>query len=229
MAQRLPKFIIIQSNFNHRYLHLEKVNPTAADSLRFDGDYSFGLETRFEVVPATTENGLVHIRSKLNDRFWANMGGPNGWITATSVKPDENRSSQSCTLFQPVYLNSNSNKIVRLLHVHTSYYVSFFMGTNQTNGCLNLISNSQLTDQRDLFTIIDWQSIVMFPDIIRIKGDNGMHLKAFSDGLWIIIMKSLILQILNMRCFQVVTEALPESVQYGNIGSLTIIVVGMGI
>ncbi|KAI3959838.1 hypothetical protein MKW98_029875 [Papaver atlanticum] len=182
MAQRLPKFIIIQSNLNHRYLHLEKVNPTAVDSLRFDGDYSFGLETRFEVVPATTGNGLVHIRSKQSNRFWENMGGPNGWITATAVKPDENQSSQCCTLFQPVYLDSNSNKIVRLLHVHTSYYVAFFMGTNQTNGCLNLISNSQLTDQRDLFTIIDWQSIVMFPYIIRIKGNNGMHLKAFSDG-----------------------------------------------
>ncbi|KAI3964839.1 hypothetical protein MKW92_000490, partial [Papaver armeniacum] len=160
MALQLPNFIIIQSNFNDRYLHFEKENPTAADALRFDGDYSYGLETRFEVVPATTGKGLVHIRSLHNNKFWANSEGHNSWITATAVKPEEDQSSQCCTLFRPVYLDSTSNKIVRLLHVHTSYYVACFMGPNHSNGCLNLISNSQLTDQRDLFTILDWQSIV---------------------------------------------------------------------
>ncbi|KAI3840300.1 hypothetical protein MKW92_008776 [Papaver armeniacum] len=182
MALQLPNFIIIQSNFNHRYLHFEKENPTAADALRFDGDYSYGLETRFEVVPATTGKGLVHIRSLYNNKFWANSEGHNSWITATAVKPEEDQSSQCCTLFRPVYLDSNSNKIVRLLHVHTSYYVACFMGPNHSNGCLNLISNSQLTDQRDLFTILDWQSIVVLPNLIRIKGDNGKHLMAYGDG-----------------------------------------------
>ncbi|KAI3840301.1 hypothetical protein MKW92_008777 [Papaver armeniacum] len=180
MAQPLPKFIIVQSNFNHRYLHYEKANPTVADALRFDEAYSYGLETRFEVVPATTGKGLVHIRSLHNNKFWANTEGPNSWITATAAKPEEDQSSQCCTLFQPVYKDSESNKIVRLLHVHTRYYVAFFLGTDHTNGCLNLISNSQLTDQRDLFTILDWQSIVVLPDLIRIKGDNGKHLRV--DG-----------------------------------------------
>ncbi|KAI3852811.1 hypothetical protein MKX03_028645 [Papaver bracteatum] len=182
MAPRLPKFIIIQSNFNHRYLHLEKANPIATDALRFDGDYSFGLETRFEVVPATTGNGLVHIRSQQNNRFWENVEGPGSWITATAVKPEEDRSSKYCTLFQPVYSDYGSNEIVRLLHVHTSHYVTFFLGANEINGCLNLGSDSQLTDHRDLFTIIDWQSIVMLPNLIRIKGDNGNHLRAYGDG-----------------------------------------------
>ncbi|KAI3855616.1 hypothetical protein MKW98_020586 [Papaver atlanticum] len=180
MAQQLPKFIIIQSNFNHRYLHFEKDNPTVADALRFDGDYSYGLETRFEVVRATTGKGLVHIRSLNNNKFLVNSEGHNSWITATAVKPEEDQSSQCCTLFRPVYLDSNSNKIVRLLHVHTSYYVAFFLGPNHGNGCLNLISNSQLTDQRDLLTILDWQSIVVLPNLIRIKGDNGKHLRV--DG-----------------------------------------------
>ncbi|KAI3969329.1 hypothetical protein MKW92_018937, partial [Papaver armeniacum] len=53
---------------------------------------------------------------------------------------------------------------------------------NQSTGCLNLCSDSQVTDQRDLFTILDWQSIVVLPNLIRIKGDNGKHLKAYGDG-----------------------------------------------
>lgn len=182
MAPRLPKFIIIQSNFNHRYLHFEKANPTVADALRFDGDYSFGLETKFEVVPASTGNGLVHILSLQNNRFWENLGGPDSWITATAVKPEEDRSSKYCTLFQPVYLDYGSSEIVRLLHVHTSCYVTFFSGTNESNGCLNLSRYTQPSDHRDLCTIIDWQTIVMLPNLIRIKGDNGKHLKAYRDG-----------------------------------------------
>lgn len=75
MAKKLPKYVIIQSNENNRYLHFDKENPHLPNALRFEGEYSFGVETRFKVVPAKT--GLIHIRSLQNNKYWAYFGTSN--------------------------------------------------------------------------------------------------------------------------------------------------------
>ncbi|KAI3898404.1 hypothetical protein MKX03_023906 [Papaver bracteatum] len=177
MAQTLPKYVIIQSNLNNVYVHLYTENPDVPDALRYTGDYSFGLDTRFEVVPATTGTGLVHIRCLLNNKYLANFGTSNNWVTAMAVKPEENQSDRYCTLFQPIFVYSNNNRVLKLRHVNTGYYVRLFYGSGHYNHSLFLTYDKD----EDVCTFIDWDDVVVLPDLIRIKGDNGNHLKA-SDG-----------------------------------------------
>ncbi|KAI3925307.1 hypothetical protein MKX01_035424 [Papaver californicum] len=181
MAQTLPKFVIFQSNRNNLYLHIDKENPNVPNALRFEGSYSFGLETRFEVVPATTGTGLIHIRCLQNNKYWTNLDGTkDSLVTAMAVKPMENQSDKQCTLFQPIFLYPDNNRIISLRHVSTGYYVAFFMGNDK---CYGLLCLSQFPDvDYDVCTLLDWESIVVLPDLIRIHGDNGNHLKALEDG-----------------------------------------------
>ncbi|KAI3987745.1 hypothetical protein MKX01_028479 [Papaver californicum] len=89
-----------------------------------------------------------------------------------AVKPEENQSDTHCTLFQPIF---NSNRVLKLRHVSTGYYVAI----DHYDGCLSL----SLNYHNDVCTFLDWNSVIMLPDLIWIKGDNGNQLKALGgDG-----------------------------------------------
>ncbi|XP_026410270.1 uncharacterized protein LOC113305451 [Papaver somniferum] len=179
MAKTLPKYVIIQSSQkDNSYLHLYKEHPSFCNALRFVGGYSFGLETRFELVPATTGAGLFHIRSLLNNKYWENFGTDNNWVSAMADKPVEDQSENRCTLFQPVFVHSNNNRVLRLRHVHTQKFVTFFHGTGDDCALLSLLTGDE---GHDVCTFIDWESVVVLPDVIRIKSNNGNHLRGWRD------------------------------------------------
>ncbi|KAI3856776.1 hypothetical protein MKX03_022390 [Papaver bracteatum] len=179
MAQKLPKYVIIQSNLNNVYVHLYTGNPSVPNALRYTGDYSFDLDTRFEVVPATTGTGLIHIRCLRNNKYWANFGTGNNWVASMVDKPQENQSDTHCTLFQPIFVNSDDNRTIKLRHVGTGSYVRLFYGGGHYDHALCLLPD----DAKDVCTFIDWESVVVLPDLIRIKGVNiGNHLQAYEDG-----------------------------------------------
>ncbi|KAI3945532.1 hypothetical protein MKW98_018349 [Papaver atlanticum] len=181
MAERLPKFIILQSNYNNKYLHFNDAISEMPDALQFNGDYSFGLETRFEVESATIGGGLIHIRSMYNNKYWS-RGQSNNWITSGATKPEEDRSKWSCTLFQPVFVNSGDNRTVRFRHINTGHYVCLWrIPGRPTNECLLASNSSPDKDQCDVCTIIDWESVVVFPNRIVIKSNNGLYLRTGSD------------------------------------------------
>ncbi|KAI3914477.1 hypothetical protein MKW92_052902 [Papaver armeniacum] len=102
-----------------------------------------------------------------------------------AIKPEENQSDKRCTLFQPVFEYSNNNRFLRLRHVNTGNYVRRHDGIADNNhGCLTLLPKLEPEDKTDICTFIDWESVVMLPNLIRIKGENGNHLKAYDgDGL----------------------------------------------
>ncbi|KAI3879188.1 hypothetical protein MKW98_028755, partial [Papaver atlanticum] len=176
MAQTLPKYVIIQSNYINRYLRLYTEIPEVPCALRFDGDYSFDLDTRFEVVPAKSVSGLVHFLCLKNNKYCGNLGEGHNRIAAMFDKPEENQHDQHCTLFQPVFVYSNDNRVVKLRHVNTGHYIR---GEYDYYGDLYLD-----TSESEVFTFIDWATVVVLPDLIKIKGVNsGNHLKAYGgDG-----------------------------------------------
>ncbi|KAI3880867.1 hypothetical protein MKW92_026826, partial [Papaver armeniacum] len=168
-ANTLPKYVILQSNQNDRYLHHYPEDPVLPNALRYTGDYSFHLDTRFEVVPATTGNGHVHIRSLQNNKYWAKIAGPNRFVSAMADKPEEDQSNEFCTLFEPVFVDS-----IRLRHVSTGYYARYlqYPGTSY-DGYLYLSDTNN--DDDDVCYFINWEDVVVLPDLIRIKDDNGNH------------------------------------------------------
>lgn len=100
-------------------------------------------------------------------------------------KPEVNQSYLNCTLFQPFFEVSNGNSVIRLRHVNTGNYVRRYNGiadSDSYRGCSTLLPKLQPDDNTDGFTFIDWESVVILPDLIRIKGDNENHLKACPYG-----------------------------------------------
>ncbi|KAL5726956.1 hypothetical protein ACHQM5_000197 [Ranunculus cassubicifolius] len=184
LAQSLPKHVIIQSSQkDNRYLHLSKENPNVPNALRFVGDYSFELDTRFEVEEAKTATGLIHIRSLMNNKYWANYGTANNWLAAMADKPEENQSDKQCTLFQPIFMSSNNNRDFTLRHVQTGLFATYFHGSSEHSLALLALMPGPDHQGADVCTFIDWESVVMLPDRIRITSSNyGNQLKAFADG-----------------------------------------------
>ncbi|KAI3919362.1 hypothetical protein MKW92_016620 [Papaver armeniacum] len=98
-----------------------------------------------------------------------------------AVKPEENKSDTHCTLFQPVFLYSNNNRVLKLRHVSSGDYVSLFYGSGNSHSLLCLVTCND--DAGPGCTFLDWEDVVMLPDLIRIKGDNGNLLCAYGgDG-----------------------------------------------
>ncbi|KAL5726961.1 hypothetical protein ACHQM5_000202 [Ranunculus cassubicifolius] len=181
LAQSLPKHVIIQSSqTDNRYLHLSKGNPILPNALQFVGDYSFDLDTRFEVEQAKTGTGLIHIRCLKNNKYWANYGTANNWVAAMADKPEENQSNKHCTLFEPI---SDDNGVLKLRHVQTGLFATYYHGSENEFALLSLKSGNDHPGA-DVFTFIDWESIVVLPDRIRITSStNGNQLKALGgDG-----------------------------------------------
>ncbi|KAI3839353.1 hypothetical protein MKX03_005869 [Papaver bracteatum] len=181
MAKTLPKHVIIQSSqSNNRYLHLYKENPILPNALRFLGDYSFDPQTRFQVEPDTSDSGLIHIRSLQNNKYWANFGTGHNWVGAMAVKPVENKSDKNCTLFQPIFVYSDNNRVLRLRHVNTGKMVTFYHGSGDYFALLSLMNSNNLG--YDVCTFIDWETVTVLPDLIRIKNEeNGNYLCTFGQ------------------------------------------------
>ncbi|KAI3906747.1 hypothetical protein MKW92_044990 [Papaver armeniacum] len=179
MVDALPKHVIIQSFHSHSYLQFDKENSTVPNALQFTQEYSFDLNTRFEVVQSATHTGLIHIRSLHNSKYWANHGTDKKWVTAMANKPEENMDDQNCTLFRPEFVSSDDNhRHLYLRHCSTGNYIRTRGASVRGKGLMCLMSRNEAA----LFTFIDWKSIVVLPNIIRIKGDNGNYLKAFEGG-----------------------------------------------
>ncbi|KAI3955704.1 hypothetical protein MKW98_006064 [Papaver atlanticum] len=91
-------------------------------------------------------------------------------------KPEEDQSNEFCTLFEPVFVDS-----IRLRHVSTGYYARYLQYPGTPCGGYLYLSDTH-NDDDDVCYFIDWEDVVVLPDLIRIKGDNGNHVTPSRDG-----------------------------------------------
>ncbi|PRQ56496.1 putative Agglutinin domain, aerolysin-like toxin, beta complex domain-containing protein [Rosa chinensis] len=110
----LPRFVVLKSNNNNKYLSYTKINEENVDQvpmglLKFSGEEVGSHYAKFEVEMAkSSENqGLVHIRCCHNNKYWVrlletNTSNHDHWIVARAEEPEEDRSKSSCTLFEPI-------------------------------------------------------------------------------------------------------------------------------
>ncbi|KAI3844660.1 hypothetical protein MKX03_026762 [Papaver bracteatum] len=186
MTATLPKVFILQSNYNHRYMNFKDDIPELPNALQFAGEYSFDIETRFAVEKSTTRSGLVHIKSLANNRYWSAISPSGPWITAGAENPVEDPSRWSCTLFQPIFLTAADNKTVSFRHIKTGNYACLWYSDPPAaeSDCLYIGSETVYPSNKLAeYTIIDWEDIVMLPDRIRIKENEGdKYLKAHENG-----------------------------------------------
>ncbi|KAI3936580.1 hypothetical protein MKW92_032418 [Papaver armeniacum] len=178
MVETLPRYVILQSEYNNKYLRSVKGNSQVPLALKFGGEYSFDLDTRFELEKGEDKDavGLFNIRCMYNNKYLATVGEFNNWITAVAAQPVEDQTKWSCTLFQPVFVTTGDNTILRFRHMATGNFASLRTNVSTLVDCLKADR-----DGYDRFLVINWESVVMFPNRIALKGDNGNYLVTGTD------------------------------------------------
>ncbi|KAK8585514.1 hypothetical protein V6N13_050493 [Hibiscus sabdariffa] len=177
-----PQLIVVQPIDKLDYLSYIRGGGRDTDGyLRFSEGRVDNPFAKFEVE--FFNNDLVHVRSCQNNKYWErtknlSLTGSTStqyWITATADKKEEDQSKESCTLFKIVFVNVNSEeKRVRFMHVQSGCYLRLWKWNNQTYTRCVLANHKDYDSQSaDVFTIIDWSSLLILPRYVAFKGDIG--------------------------------------------------------
>ncbi|KAM7489386.1 hypothetical protein LguiB_026870 [Lonicera macranthoides] len=172
----LPRFIGLQSKSNSKYLHYikEDVDQTRG-FLRSSGEEVVSPYAKFEVQIAKNCTGLVNIRCVYNNKYFVSKSQDDWWIVAGARETDEDKSKWSCTLFEPVFVDS---KTIRFRHVQLGHYVAIRKTGDAFDSCIYAGCQAADNDQNDVFTITDWESLSILPKHVAFKGDNGKYLSS---------------------------------------------------
>uniref|UniRef100_A0A5B6Z2I7 Agglutinin domain-containing protein n=1 Tax=Davidia involucrata TaxID=16924 RepID=A0A5B6Z2I7_DAVIN len=171
----LPRFVVLKSKYNDKYLSYIKEDVQVHGFLRFSGEEVVSPYAKYEVEPAKSGNGLVHIRCCYNNKYWVRWSQNHWWIVAGADEPEEDQSKWSCTLFKPVYVDATT---VRFRHVQLGHYACLWRTGDAFDSCSFAGSEAPDKDQCDVCTFIDWESLLILPKHVAFKGDNGKYLAA---------------------------------------------------
>ncbi|PSS21691.1 Natterin-3 like [Actinidia chinensis var. chinensis] len=173
----LPRFVVLKSNYNDKYLRYINEDVQVHGFLQFSGEEVVSPYVKYEVEMAKNGKGLVHIRCCYNNKYWVRWSSSHWWIVAGADEPEEDQSKWSCTLFEPVYAD-DAKTIVRFRHVQLGHNACLWRAAPPHESCLFAGSAQPDKDRCDIYTIIDWESLLILPKHIAFKGDNGNYLSA---------------------------------------------------
>ncbi|KAL7170603.1 hypothetical protein ACSBR2_035475 [Camellia fascicularis] len=162
--------VVIKSNHNHKYLrYIHKYGPVHR-FLRFSGEEVSSHYAKFELKRARTSGGkgCVHIRCCYSNRYFVRKSANDQWIVAAADEPEEDRSKWSCTLFEPLYVDNDDDdnddaQTVRFRHIQLGRYACLWREATPRDLCLYVRSPELDNGQCDVYTIIDWDSPLIFP------------------------------------------------------------------
>ncbi|KAJ0980936.1 hypothetical protein J5N97_009191 [Dioscorea zingiberensis] len=178
----LPRFMVLSSNDRNDYMGYSR-GKEGHGYLAFVETQVVSPYAKFEVERAD-EDGLVHIRSCQNNKYWVRTknvsitrnSAEQYWITSTAEKPEKDQSKESCTLFKHINVDAATNTF-RIMHVQSGCYLCLWR-LNNTVFSRCVLSNYKVFDHQklDIFKITDWNSLVILPKYLAFKGDNGQYL-----------------------------------------------------
>ncbi|KAE8712299.1 hypothetical protein F3Y22_tig00110258pilonHSYRG00127 [Hibiscus syriacus] len=178
-----PRFIVLEARDKLNYMSYTRGGDTDG-YLRFFEDRIQNPFAKFEVEFSTNNRALAHIRSCQNNKYWErtknlSLTGSTSsqyWITATAGKKEEDQSKESCTLFRIISVNAAQNW-VRIQHVQSGCYLCLWRWNNPRH-TRSVLANYRVFDGQsaDIFTIIDWKSLLFLPRYLAFKGDNEQYL-----------------------------------------------------
>ncbi|KAL6337933.1 hypothetical protein AAG906_005398 [Vitis piasezkii] len=173
----LPRYVVLKSKYNNKYLRYIHEDVQIHGFLQFSGEEVVTPYSKYQVERAKNGGGLVHIRCCYNNKYWVRWSKNHWWIVAGADEPDEDQSSWSCTLFEPVHVDDDAQTL-RFRHVQLGHYACLWRLPPPYGSCLFAGSTSADNDLCDVCTIIDWESLLILPKHIAFKGDNGHYLSA---------------------------------------------------
>ncbi|XP_055961033.1 uncharacterized protein LOC130015274 [Mercurialis annua] len=179
MASLIPRFVVLRSN-GDKYLRYTKEG-TNSTFIRCDG-YNIGDPlSKFRVERASINRDLVNIRCCYNNKYLARARFGTSYMAAASDTVEEDQSKWSCTLFRPMLAD---NMTFRFQYVQNGRNLcNMQLGAGVDND-LFVAAQWSAFDQGgwDLFTVINWESLVILPKYIVFKGDNGKYLQYRGEG-----------------------------------------------
>ncbi|MFQ6627823.1 hypothetical protein Gotur_008337 [Gossypium turneri] len=178
MAFASPRFIVIKSNETDKYLGIEQEERLFC-CLKCSENQVMSPYAKFEVERAQSggTDGLVHIRSCRNNKYWGFKDisfesiSFKGIITVSADKPEEDQSKISCTLFKLIS-DHDAKNIVRIMHVQQRVYILTSTKFSYVLGIASDFPDGMLPT----FRIIDWEALVFLPRHVAFKGNNGKYL-----------------------------------------------------
>ncbi|GAB2302872.1 hypothetical protein Dimus_036866 [Dionaea muscipula] len=180
----LPRFIMLKANNYDKFLRVVAGEGAAAEAkghVQFTADTGVDPGAKF-AVEASTEagnRGLVHIRSCFTNRYLARESQDSSWIKAWSpVKDEVDKTHWACTLFEPIRAeqddDASGRSFIRLRHVQQGSFVSLTRTASpaELDWGVSTVNNSL----QDVFRVTDWESVLILPRTIALKGSNGKYL-----------------------------------------------------
>ncbi|KAM7489292.1 hypothetical protein LguiB_026776 [Lonicera macranthoides] len=165
----LPKYFVLKSNYNKKYLEFVKEDGEVHGLNKFYGENpAVSPYAKYEIVTAKTGGGLVHIKCCYNNKYLVRWSPNHYWIASTAAKPEEDKCKWSCTLFEFLPIDG---KTIRFRHIQLGHYACLWrLGSqNVYDSCLFAGSKGVDKDQCDVFTIIDWESQYTLPRDVGFK------------------------------------------------------------
>ncbi|KAB2625473.1 hypothetical protein D8674_017133 [Pyrus ussuriensis x Pyrus communis] len=163
MAPELPRYVVLQSRYNAKYLSYVREDVQIHGFLKFSGQEVVRPYAKLQVEMAKSSGaskGLVHIRCCYNNKYWVRWSQTHHWIVAGADEPQEDESKWSCTLFEPVYVDEHDPaQGVRLRHVQLRNYACLWRTGPPYESCLFAGSETPDNDLCDVCLIVDWESL----------------------------------------------------------------------
>ncbi|KDP43195.1 hypothetical protein JCGZ_22747 [Jatropha curcas] len=181
MAPFIPRYSVFKSNFANNYLvYIDESGSSQYRYIRCDGTEIVSPFSKFRVEKATTSSALIHIRCCFSNKYWRRSSEGSDYIAAAADKAEEDQCNWSCTLFKPI--QAGDDKTFRFQHVQLGNNVWFNRSDNDYRGCLIARYSTEESDGADLFTVINWDSLVILPKHVVFKGDNEKYLRYRGEG-----------------------------------------------
>lgn len=152
----LPRYIVLQSKYNDKFLRYIHEDRQMHSFLQFSGDDVLSPYSKFEVESSKMVSGLVHLRCCYNNKYWGRSSKDNLWIICGADQQNENQFDWTCTLFQPNFVEGNSQNL-RFRHVQLKHYCSLWSAEQPFNDCLFASSEHIDKDGRDICMIFNWE------------------------------------------------------------------------
>ncbi|CAI0428535.1 unnamed protein product [Linum tenue] len=152
-----PKYVLLKSMYNNKYLRCIDEAGKQQGFLQFSGDDAASLDSRFEII--TTSSGLIHLKCCSNNKYWQRSSPSQWWIRCgPAASPVKTQSNWSCTLFEPVPVDGLDG-VFRFRHVELKQYAGSFNSGPPFGDCLYAGSEDpNEEDLRDVFVVIDASS-----------------------------------------------------------------------
>ncbi|XP_047962105.1 uncharacterized protein LOC125206936 [Salvia hispanica] len=162
----LPKFVMLKhKSFEHSFFSYKDGTVLAETEMGVHNPLA-----KIEVEKAKINGDYVHLRFTHTNKYWSRK---DGFIVAESTKPEEDVKKSTCTMFKAT--GTADAGVFQLVHVQSGFFVQSKTTSSQVEVVKDASESSKLS-------FVDSETIVLLPNRLALKSNNGKFLKSVDDS-----------------------------------------------